>query len=113
MRCDTNQPPVSCGIDLHARSMYVCLVHRDGAILMPRHRKAAPAPCLTAIAPSRAGLGVAVEGLLTWYGLAALWTQARMAFGLGHALSMQALHGGKAKNDQRDSQRGPLLKRRP
>jgi hypothetical protein len=28
MRFDTNQHPFYCGIDLHARSMYVCYYHR-------------------------------------------------------------------------------------
>jgi hypothetical protein len=31
-----------CGIDLHARSMYVCIKSQDGDILVHRHLKAAP-----------------------------------------------------------------------
>ena len=55
------------GIDLHARSMDVCLLSYDGAILLHRNMKAAPEPFLTAVAPSREGLVVAVEGMCTWY----------------------------------------------
>jgi hypothetical protein len=49
------------GIDLPARSMPVCIVNHDGATLVHRHIKAAPAPFLTAVAPDRDGLIVAVE----------------------------------------------------
>jgi len=51
MRFYTTQPPFSCGIDLHARRMDVCLVSHDGAIVLHRNMKAAPAPLLKAIAP--------------------------------------------------------------
>jgi len=34
MRFYTNQHPFYCGIDLHARSMYVCIVNHDGEILL-------------------------------------------------------------------------------
>jgi hypothetical protein len=30
MRFYTNQHPFYCGIDLHARRMYVCLMNHDG-----------------------------------------------------------------------------------
>jgi transposase len=46
---------------------------------------------------------VAVEGLFTWSGRADLCAEQGMAVVLGHALSMQALHGGKAKNDRIDA----------
>jgi hypothetical protein len=39
------------GIDLHARSMYVCLLSRDGDILVHRQMHAAPEPFLKAMAP--------------------------------------------------------------
>jgi hypothetical protein len=83
--------------------MYVCIVSQDGAILLHRHLQAAPAPFLKAVAPSRDGVVVAVECLFTWYWLADLWADAGLPFVLGHALSMQAMHGGKAKNDKSDA----------
>jgi hypothetical protein len=55
-----------CGIDLHARSLYICLVSRDGEVLLRRNMKAAPEPFLKAIAPSREGLVGAVECMFTW-----------------------------------------------
>jgi hypothetical protein len=54
-----------CGIDLHARAMYVCLLSSEGEILLHRKMKAAPEPFLKAVAPYREGLVVAVEGLFT------------------------------------------------
>jgi hypothetical protein len=79
--------------------------------LLHRNLQAAPAPLLKAIAPERAGLVVAVEGLLTWDGLAALWAPEGLAFGLGHARSMKAMHGGKAQNDKLDAQKMAVLLR--
>src|SRR5215813_5250094 len=111
MRFYTHPHQVYCGIDLPARSMYVCLVNRDGEILVHRHLKAAPEPCLKAVAPYREGLVVAVECIFTWYWLADLCAAQGMPFVLGHALSMKAIHGGKAKNDQIDSQKMAALLR--
>src|ERR687891_157626 len=66
MRFYTNQHQCYCGIDLHARSMSVCLLSQAGAILLHRNLKAAPEPFRKAVAPYRDGLVVAVEGLFTW-----------------------------------------------
>ncbi|HSF31554.1 MAG TPA: IS110 family transposase [Candidatus Tectomicrobia bacterium] len=111
MRFSTNQHPFYCGIDLHARSMYVCIVSHDGAILLHRNMQAAPDPFLKAIAPYRDGLVVAVECIFPWYWLADLCADQGIPFVLGHALSMQAIHGGKAKNDQIASQKIAVLLR--
>jgi transposase len=100
-----------CGIDLHARSMSVCLLSHEGELLVHRHMQAAPAPFLKAVAPYREGLVVAVECLFTWYGLADLCVQAGMPFMLGHALYMRAIHSGNAKHDTIDSQKIAALLR--
>src|SRR5918993_645684 len=107
----TKQHQFYCGIDLHARSMYVCIVNRDGEILVHRNMKAAPEPFLKAVAPYRDGLVVAVECIFTWYWLADLCTQEGIPFVLGHALYMKAIHGGKAKNDKIDSHKIAVLLR--
>ena len=67
MRFYTKQHQCYCGIDLQARTMYVCVLHQDGEVLLHRDRKAAPGPFLKAIASYRADLGVGVECLFTWY----------------------------------------------
>ena len=58
---------------------------------------------MKAIAPFRESLVVAVECIFTWYWLADLCAREGIAFVLGHALYMKAIHGGKAKNDRIDS----------
>ena len=59
MRLSTQQHPLYGGIAVHARTMSLCLVHRDGAILGHRTRPAGPAPLLQASAPSREDVVVA------------------------------------------------------
>jgi transposase len=111
MRFYTKPHRFYCGIDLHARSMYVCILSRDGDILVHRTMHAAPEPFLKAIAPYRDGLVVAVECLFTWYWLADLWAQEGLPFVVGHALYMKAIHGGKAKHDKIDSHKIAALLR--
>jgi len=51
MRFSTKQHPFSCGIDLHARTMYVCILDHHGEILLHRNMPARPETFLKAIAP--------------------------------------------------------------
>jgi hypothetical protein len=104
MRFSTHQPPASGGIALPARSMSVCLLPQDGAILRHCNMPASPEPLLKALAPSRANVVLAVACVFPWYWLADLWAREGLPFVLGHALSMKALHGGTAKNEQSDAQ---------
>jgi hypothetical protein len=66
MRFYTKQHQFYGGIDLHARTMYVCIVNRDGEVLLHRNMQAAPEPFLKAVAPYREDLVVCVERLFTW-----------------------------------------------
>jgi transposase len=100
-----------CGIDLHARTMDVCIWSQGGEIVLHRNMPARPEALLKALAPSRDDVGIAVECLLTWYWLANLWAQEGLPFVLGHALSMKASHGGQANNDTIDSQKIAVLLR--
>src|SRR6266446_2980451 len=111
MRFYTTQHPFYCGIDLHARMMYVCLLDQSGEILVHRNMKTDPDTFLKAIAPYRQGIVVAVECMFTWYWLADLCADEGIPFVLGHALYMKAIHGGKAKNDKIDSQKIAALLR--
>ena len=92
-----------CGIDLHAKSMYLCVLSHDGKTLLHKNLPTDPDVFLNAIAPFREDLVVAVECIFTWYWLADLCAQEGIAFVLGHALYMKAIHGGKAKNDRIDA----------
>jgi transposase len=111
MRFYTQQHQFYCGIDLHARTMYLCSLNRDGEILVHRNMSAGPEPFLKAIAPYRVDVVVCVECIFTWYWLADLCAREGLPFVLGHALSMQAIHGGKAKNDKIDAQKIAVLLR--
>ena len=66
MRFSTQQHPCYCGIDLHARTMDVCILNHDGEIVVHRHRPTSPEALLKTIAPSREQMVIAVECLFTW-----------------------------------------------
>src|SRR5262245_20908910 len=104
-RFSTQQHQFYCSITLHARPMYLCILNRDGEILVHRNMKTRPDTFLTAIAPYREDLVVCVECIFTWYWLADLCAREGIPFVLGHALYMKAIHGGKAKNDKIDAQK--------
>jgi hypothetical protein len=111
MRFYTKQHKADCGIDLHARTMYVCILNHDGEIMRHRNMKTSPEPFLQAMAPYREDIVVAVECIFTWYWLADLCAREQLPFVLGHALDLKAIHGGKAKNDKIDSPKIAVLLR--
>ncbi len=103
MRFYTGQHQFYCGIDLHARSLYVCILDHEGQVRLHQNIRAKPEAFLAVIAPFREGLVVAVECMFAWYWLADLCAQEKIKFVLGHALYMKAIYGAKAKNDRIDS----------
>jgi transposase len=103
MRFYTKQHRHYCGIDLHARTLYVCILDAQGQVLVHQNLRATPEAFLETIEPYREGLVVAVECIFTWYWLADLCAREEIPFVLGHALYMKAIHGGKAKNDRIDA----------
>jgi transposase len=92
-----------CGIDLHARSMYLCILDQAGAVVLHENMATSPEAFLEAVAPFRDGLVVAAECMFAWYWVADLCRAEGIPFVLGHALYMKAIHGGKTKNDKIDS----------
>ena len=100
-----------CGIDLHVKTMYVCILDGAGQVLVHRNVPSTPEAFLEIVAPYRDGLVVAVECMFTWYWLADVCAAEGIAFVLGHALAMKAIHGGKAKNDRIDSHKIAVLLR--
>jgi transposase len=91
--------------------MSLCILNRDGEILVHRNMPAGPDPLLKAIAPYREALVVCVACIFPWYWLADLCAREDMPFVLGHALYMKAIHGGTAKNDNIDAQTIAVLLR--
>ena len=92
-----------CGVDLHARTMYLCILDHAGQALLHREFPAQAGAFVDAIAPYRDGLVVAVECMFAWYWLADLCAEHGIPFVLGHALYMKAIHQGKSKNDRLDA----------
>src|SRR6266571_7572930 len=111
MRFYTKQHQFYCGIDLHARTMSLCILNQEGEMLVHRNMPAGPDPFLKTIAPYREHLVVCVACICTWYWLADLCAREGIPFVLGHALSRKAIHGGKAKNDNIDAQKMAVLRR--
>jgi transposase len=103
MRFYTKQHKFYCGIDLHARTMYLCILDQEGTIVLHRDIKTNPETFLKTIAPYREDIVVAVECIFTWYWISDLCSEENIPFVLGHALYMKAIHGGKAKNDKVDA----------
>ena len=107
----TKQHKYYCGIDLHAKTMYLCIINQEGNIVLQRDIRTDPEVFLKAIERYREDIAVAVECIFTWYWIADLCAQKNIPFVLGHALYMKAIHGGKAKNDKIDAHKIAVLLR--
>ena len=94
-----------CGIDLHAKNMFLCVLNDQGEMLLHRNLPAKPESLERALKPFREGLVVGAECTFSWYWLADWCREQQIEFVLGHALYMKAIHGGKAKNDKIDSEK--------
>ena len=103
MRFYNRQHPHYCGVDLHARSMFLHILDAQGQTRFERNLPASPAAFRDAVAPFRDGVVVGCECMFAWYWLADLCEDERIPFVLGHALAMTAVHGGKSKTDRLDA----------
>jgi transposase len=103
MRPYTTPHAYYCGVDLHARSLFVHILDDKGRTRLEADLPANPDAFLTALRPYRDGLVVGAECMFAWYWLADLCEREAIPFVLGHALAMKAIHGGKAKNDKLDA----------
>ena len=61
MRFSTQQHPFSCGIDLHARTMSVCIRDQAGETRLHRNMTTTPEALLKAIAPYRTQIVLAKD----------------------------------------------------
>src|SRR5262245_52233541 len=106
-------PPPStrfyAGVDLHARSLFLAVLDRDGLPRFGRNLPAAPQPFLRAVEPFRDGLVVGCECMHCWYWLADTCRDHAIAFALGHAWGRKAVHGSKAKCDRHDAEASARL----
>ena len=103
MRFYDQQHRFYAGIDLHARTMHLCILDATGTVVRDVNLPCRPDAFLSAIAPFREDLIVGVECMFGWYWLSDLCRKEKISFLIGHALYMKAIHGGKAKNDRIDA----------
>ena len=61
-----------CGVDLHARSLFVNILDHTGQTRFEQDLPASPAAFLDAVKPFREGLVVGCECMFAWYWLADL-----------------------------------------
>jgi transposase len=92
-----------CGVDLHARSMYVHVLDANGKTRFEDDLPAGPDEFLHALKPFRKDLVVGCECMFAWYWLADLCEAEAIPFALGHALAMKHIHQGKSKSDRIDA----------
>lgn len=104
MRFYTQTHRFYAGIDLHTRTLSLCVLDDRGTIVCQRTLPPSPDELLAALAPFRDGLVVGCECLFAWYWLADLCHRERIPFVLGHALYLKAVHGGKTKTDTLDAE---------
>ena len=107
----TKQHSYYCGIDLHARTMYVCIIDQVGKIVFHRNLRASADELLRVIEPFRENICIGVECTFSWYWIADLCGRENIPFILGHALYLKAIHGGKSKNDRIDSHKLAVILR--
>jgi transposase len=106
MKYYTSTTEFNCGIDLHARQMYICVMDPQGKILVHTNiRNNDFAYFLKRIEPYRHSLTICCECMFGWYWLSDACLQAGLTFVLAHALYLKAIHGGKNKNDRIDSEK--------
>ena len=106
MKYYTSTTEYNCGIDLHARQMYVCLMNRQGKKLVHCNVKDNNFDFfLKLVEPYKHDLTVCCECMFGWYWLADACQKAGLSFVLAHALYVKAIHGGKNKNDRIDSEK--------
>jgi transposase len=92
------------GVDLHARAVFVVVLDYEGQVVFAKNLPASPDTFLRAVAPFRDGLLVACECMHCWYWLADTCRDHHIAFVLGHAWAMKAVHGQKTKCDRKDAE---------
>jgi transposase len=111
MRFYTQQHQYYCGIDLHTKNMYVCILNQGGNILFHKNISSSPQSLYRVIKPYLPDIALAVECMFTWYWISDFCSAHNIPFVLGHALYMKAIHGSKTKNDKIDSHKIAVLLR--
>src|SRR5262249_34565238 len=92
------------GVDLHARTLFLCVLDQAGNLRLARNLPAKPEPFLAAVEPFRPDLLVGCACVHTWDWLSDTCPQHGIPFALGHAPPMRAVHAPKTKSDCQDAE---------
>ena len=83
MRFYDQQHEFYCGVDLHVKRMYLCVLDRDGNKRLHRNLRTKPQEFLREVESFREDLVVGAECMFTWYWLADLCLDEGIKFILG------------------------------
>lgn len=92
-----------CGIDLHARKMSICIMNKQGKIILRKTIDCEFLLLIDLITPYIKSITVGVESTYNWYWLIDRLKESRINCALGHALYIKRMKGGKHKNDPIDA----------
>jgi len=67
MRFYNNTHPYYCGIDLHAKTLYICIIDQIGEALVHREIPAHPDKLHKILSPYDGNIVVGVECMHCWY----------------------------------------------
>lgn len=96
----------NCGVDLHTKNMYICVMDKEGIILLHRYIKGNDMNYFIEILqPYLPDLTICCESTINWYVLRDFCEKCGIKFVLGHAFYMRAISHAKTKNDKVDSER--------
>ena len=93
-----------CGVDLHSRTNYICILNRSGEIEYKRNIKNNFQTFKQNLLPFLPDVAIGCESTYNYYWLADGCAQSGLRFYLGHALYMKAISGHKRKSDPLDAE---------
>lgn len=93
-----------CGIDLHARKMSICIMDKQGKIVLRKTIDCEFLLLLDLVTPYIKSITVGVESTYNWYWLIDKLKESSINCALGHALYIKRMKSGKHKNDPVDAQ---------
>ena len=92
-----------CGVDMHAKTSYFCILNRAGEIECKRNLENNFKTVKGFLQPFLPDVAVGCESTYNYYWLSDGCLEANIRFYLGHALYMKAISGNKKKNDPLDA----------
>ena len=91
-----NMHPYYCGIVLHARILYVCILDQEWFAIVHKEISENPEKLQKILDPYIGNIVVGVECMCCWYWVSSFCNKIGVDFILGHALYMKAIYGDKA-----------------